>query len=464
MRGAQILILLLVCVVAVPAAAAAKKRTIPPTTVEGNVLVYRVKLDSGAKVHSAWLKGPSDTYRLRLAAVRRSLVRHRVRVHISRAVRRELGDRPQLVLEVKTPSSGGGSHSGDSTTTGGHADNGPAPSSAEVKATVGISPAVPVESDPIPDECTRYASPGGSDSADGSREAPFATAQRLVDTLGPGDTGCLDAGTYHQAILAIQNSGTREQRVVLRSTPGQRALIEGQIWIADNANFVTVAYVDNDATTTDLPAPRPSPVVNGDDALFYGIDVWSRNSVCFYLGDSEWGVAYRTVIRHNRIHDCGESGTNHRHGIYMADAVDAVIEENAIYDNPDRGIQLYPYSRGAIIRHNVIDSNGEGIIISGDNGNASSDNLIEENVISNSRLRHDVESWWPTGNPIGQNNEVRDNCIGGGNFGAIEEPEIGFTADDNILTTPTFLDPANKNFGLPTGSPCGAVMDGIQAG
>lgn len=455
-RKTRILIPLLICAAAIPAEASAQERTIPPTTTRNNVVEYRVVVGDNAKAKDAWLKGPSGTHQLRLAPLRRSLARHRVRIHLSPAIRRGLGGPPQLVINVAPPVSGGGAGSQpESGQTGGPA--------TQEHPTVGLSQGVPVESNPIPSDCTRYASPGGSDSADGSREAPFATAQKLVDTLGPGDVGCLDAGTYQQGILAIRNSGTATERVVLRSTPGQRALIEGQIWIVDSANFATVAYVDNDATTTAFPVARPSPVVNGDDALFYGMNVYSQNTVCFFLGDREWGTAYRTVIRHNRIHNCGEPGTNHRHGIYMADAVDAVIEENAIYDNPDRGIQLYPYSQGAIIRHNVIDSNGEGVDISGDHGYASNGNLVEGNVITNSKLSYNIRSWWPEGNPVGYDNVVRGNCIGGG-FGAIEEPEIGFAAHNNIFTVPTFRDHADKNFSLPTGSPCADVMDEVNVG
>ncbi|HEU0019697.1 MAG TPA: hypothetical protein VFQ14_05335, partial [Thermoleophilaceae bacterium] len=44
--------------------------------------------------------------------------------------------------------------------------------------------------------CSRVASPLGSDSGAGSEAQPFKTAQRLADSLAPGQVGCLRAGSY----------------------------------------------------------------------------------------------------------------------------------------------------------------------------------------------------------------------------------------------------------------------------
>ena len=47
--------------------------------------------------------------------------------------------------------------------------------------------------------CDRVAAPSGSDAAAGTESAPYATAQKLADSLSAGQTGCLRAGTYRQA-------------------------------------------------------------------------------------------------------------------------------------------------------------------------------------------------------------------------------------------------------------------------
>jgi hypothetical protein len=45
----------------------------------------------------------------------------------------------------------------------------------------------------------------------------------------------------------------------------------------------------------------------------------------------------------DRMHDCGRlPPTNHDHGVYVEGAVDTVISDSLIYDNANRGIQLFP--------------------------------------------------------------------------------------------------------------------------
>lgn len=325
-----------------------------------------------------------------------------------------------------------------------------------------IQPIAP-EPDPVSRRCTRWADPAGDDRATGARKQPFRTAQKLVDSLNAGDIGCLNRGTYDQRILALRHSGTSGSGIVLRSTPGQRALVTGQIWVSEGANFVTVAHLDHDATF-DESWPRPSPVINGDDSLFYDIDVWSDNGVCFYIGDQEWGLAHRTVLRRNHIHDCGQPGSNKRHGIYLAQGVDTLIEQNWIYDNPDRGIQFYPNATGTVVRGNVIDNNGEGIIFSGAYGWAASGNRVEGNYITNSHFRNDVESWYPDGNPLGVGNTVEGNCVYGGRFGTIDTSAGGFTERGNAITDPLYADAAVHDWRVRADSPCATlVLSGRQS-
>ena len=116
-----------------------------------------------------------------------------------------------------------------------------------------------------------------------------------------------------------------------------------------------------------------------------------------------------------------------------------MITNNFIYDNADRGIQLYPDAQGSTIANNVIDGNGEGIIFSGDSGLASSNNVVRRNVISNSRVRYNVESWWPNGNPVGTGNLASDNCLWNGTQGNVAD-QVGFTASNNVVANPGYSD------------------------
>src|SRR5262249_17940258 len=142
------------------------------------------------------------------------------------------------------------------------------------------------------------------------------------------------------------------------------------------------------------PARSPSPTVLGDRAVFRNDDVTNENTdICFILGSLTRGFASEgTVIDGNRIHNCGKLPSQNRdHGLYLEFARDTQITRNEIYDNADRGIQLYPDADGTLIDGNLIVGNGEGIIFSGDGTLTSDDNIVRNNVIANSRDRYNVE-------------------------------------------------------------------------
>src|SRR2546423_5420476 len=68
--------------------------------------------------------------------------------------------------------------------------------------------------------CTRVAAPGGSDSAAGTEAAPFASAQQLVDSLGPGDVGCLRQGPYQEDVTVNHGGSADDSALLVRSFPG----------------------------------------------------------------------------------------------------------------------------------------------------------------------------------------------------------------------------------------------------
>ena len=301
--------------------------------------------------------------------------------------------------------------------------------------------------------CDRYAATTGSDAAAGTSGAPYRTAQKLLDSLSAGQTGCLVAGTYNES-LRVNHGGAPGSPIRLTSAAGGRATVVGRLYVPDSSNDVVVADLNLDGTNA---SNLPSPTVDGDRVTFTGNDVTDDHTgICFDLGSVSWGTAVDVVLDGNRIHDCGRlpyGSTNHDHGIYVESTRHAVITNNYIYDNADRGIQLYPDAQGSTIENNVIDGNGEGIIFSGDSGLASSNNVASENIISNSRVRYNVESWWPTGNPVGTGNLATSNCLWNGTQGNVAD-QVGFSASNNTVANPLYADRTAKNFALASGSPC----------
>jgi parallel beta-helix repeat protein len=328
-------------------------------------------------------------------------------------------------------------------------------------AAVGTAPAASASAA----ECDKVAAPGGSNSAAGTEAAPYATFQKLVDSLAPGQNGCLRGGTYRETNVTVGRGGTGpDARVTVRSYPGEQAVHVGRLYVTDKANWMTFERLvlnGRDGASCGADCWLPSPTVNGDDVVFQDNEVTNDNTtICFNLGHSAYGTARRVIIRRNRIHNCGLlPATNHHHGIYLSESEDVQILDNVIYDNADRGIQLYPNADRTIVRGNILDGNGQGVIFSGVGGSVSEDNVVENNVITNAQLRYNVESYFPDG--TGNGNVARNNCLYGGARGNVG-PQQGFTAIRNLIVDPLYQDRGAKDFRLRPGSPCAAVLAGAE--
>jgi Right handed beta helix region len=309
--------------------------------------------------------------------------------------------------------------------------------------------------------CNLVASPSGSDSAAGTLSAPFQTAQKLASSLAPGETGCLEAGTYNENVT-FRSGGTAAAPITLTSYPGQAATIVGRIYVAEGADYTTLTGLDLDGAN---PGLLESPTIDANHVTFSYDDVTNDHTgICFGIGSATWGWATDTLITHDRVHDCGQlPATNLQHAFYIGGATDTTIEWNLIYANADRGIQLYPEALGTTIDHNIIDDNGEGILISGAEGVASSDTNVYDNVISNANQRHDVESYWPAGNPVGTGNTVHDNCVWGGVEGTIDTSSGGYTASGNLTVNPQFVNAAAHDYEMNPASPCLSLVGDVQA-
>ena len=294
--------------------------------------------------------------------------------------------------------------------------------------------------------CDRFASPGRG------------AVQRLVDSLRPGQVGCLRDGTYRGSVT-IRRAGRPGRPITLRPQPGAQARLVGALTVTRRAADVVVRGLYFDGRNRD---DDPSPIVNGRRIVFVDNDVTNRHTaICFALGNPRFGVARDVTIQRNRIHDCGRlPATNLDQGVYGAVARGTRIVGNWIYENADQGVQLYPNARGTLVAGNVIDGNGEGIIFGGAERVAARDNLVRGNVISNSRIRNNVE--WHFDGPVGQGNVLSRNCIGGGvrdeGNGGILEPQIGFTAVDNVVAQPSFR--ALGDYRLTPDSSCTRVFAG----
>ena len=303
--------------------------------------------------------------------------------------------------------------------------------------------------------CSFYAAPDGSDANTGTSSSPFATVGRLASALAPGQTGCLAAGATFVGNVSLSHGGQPGAPIVLTSAdPASPATIKGRIVTFPGGDWITFTQLKLDGVNT---GALPSPTVGSDHVTFSNDDVTNEHTaICFDLINSTtWGVAHYTTIDSSRVHDCGElPSTNQDHGIYVSGYY-ATITNNYIYDNADRGVQLRGSQNGTI-QHNVIDGNGEGVIF-GDEVTANND--VSANIVSNSNIRWNAESYWGSG-PVGTGNSFHDNCVWASNSdsyydsqGGVDGPN-GFSTSANTIGNPLYVNAAAANFAIPAGSPC----------
>lgn len=309
--------------------------------------------------------------------------------------------------------------------------------------------------------CDLVAASNGSDSAAGTVDAPLKNVQTLVDSLGAGQTGCLRDGNYSDRDNEIEID---TPNVTLTSFPGERATVTGRVWISKTGDGVTISNLDLNGKN---PTVLPSPTVNADDVVISDNDITNDDTaICVSLGSADsYGRAARTLVEGNSIHNCGVMpATNQDHGIYVNSSDDAIIRNNYIYDNADRGIQLYPSSQGTLITGNVIDGNGEGVIFGGSETSASHDNVVENNVITNSKIRDNIDASW--GGPVGTGNVARNNCVGGGAYddgdGGILDGHKGFSTSNNLIQVPQFVNAKGGNYSIADNSPCADILAGAK--
>jgi parallel beta-helix repeat protein len=273
--------------------------------------------------------------------------------------------------------------------------------------------------------------PSSANAAACDKTIASESLQAFTSGLQPGETGCLTGTRQGGVTISAQD-------ITLRSAPGTLATIQGgQIRFAQTAYGGTLTKLRLLGDPTYL-----TPLIYASAVTISHNDITGPN-ICVHV--DRYGSApipYGVKIIGNYIHDCGHfPPTNFDHGIYLSDSTDAIVKNNVIVRNADRGVQLYPNANGTRIIGNVIDSNGEGIIF----GDYSTNNRVVGNIISHPLLRFGVEAIsFP-----GATNLIKDNCLWTHQLGYYAGipigsgimppgPSVGFTARDNLVQEPDF--------------------------
>lgn len=309
--------------------------------------------------------------------------------------------------------------------------------------------------------CDRYAGAFGSDAAAGTATQPYRTAQRLSDSLEPGQTGCLLEGTYTDQVtgpyvLNFRKGGRLGAPVSIRSVPGQRALLRGIIQVPRDSNYVTISDVDIDARRV-TPDESVGIQILSEDFTLQDSTITNRSqAICMVVGMPGWGKAVRTVIQRNTFRDCGGTDNLLEHSAYIEWTDGVLITENVFLRSGAYAVHLYPDAHNVTVSHNVMVGNGGGVIFAGEGDTATTDTVVEQNIITDSKRRPGIEAWW--GGPKGSANVARDNCLIRNARAQVDLAGGGYAATDNIIADPGFRDPARGDYRLAPNSPCLGVV------
>ena len=222
-----------------------------------------------------------------------------------------------------------------------------------------------------------YVATWGNDANPGTQAAPWATLQHAVQSIAPGDTIYVRAGTYVGCRITNLNSGSGQPGApkTLRSYPSETVLLNAPGPVNKQNSTVEVEGVDG-VELTDW-------VIEGFEvtgASFAGIDV---------------RVGRRHVVRDNYSHHNGTIG------IFTAFAYYPTIEYNECsYSTDQHGIYASNSGDYATIVGNLCHHNGRsGIQLNGDRRYTPGDGVMSFNTI--------------------EDNIVWENCIGSGGGGAL---------------------------------------------
>lgn len=151
-----------------------------------------------------------------------------------------------------------------------------------------------------------YVAPsGGSDSNSGAIGAPFATINKGISVMQPGDTLYMRGGTYHQLVrFPTGKQGTPDKWFTMSSYPGEWAIIDGQ----HNLNACLIEAFDMGPTACPKYWKFQHFEVTGGG---------SANGVCPGGGMSFW-TGCHLVFEYLYVHDNYGGGSDNNAGLGIA--------------------------------------------------------------------------------------------------------------------------------------------------
>jgi len=228
-----------------------------------------------------------------------------------------------------------------------------------------------------------YVATTGLDTNAGTSALPWATLQKAVDTIKPGDTAFVMPGTY--AGFRIENSGTAALPKTIRAMATLSAMVNRPG--PRNKHTSNIEMEDFSVTTGYW-------IIDGFDVYAspkYGIDLRHTTTVqvrnCRTRNSKLTGIF--TAFSDHVVIQTNESASNGEHGIYTSNSGDyPTIRSNRIHHNYAAGIHMNgDVTAGgdgeisfAVVEKNTIYENGKG------GGSAINCDGVEDSIFRNNLI------------------------------------------------------------------------------
>lgn len=279
----------------------------------------------------------------------------------------------------------------------------------------------------------------GSDRNTGLCSAPWKTIQKAVDTLRPGQTALVRAGTYRENVF-MERGGTASDRITLRAYAGERVVLRGRLRVG--ASNVRVVGLRIDGRGLELATPLVY-VMGNRGVTLERLEATRSPRSGILVGNNARDV---TVIA-CWVHD---NGTRAKldHGLVLARGSGGRVESNLVEHNRAGGILLYPEWDNALVNQNTVIGNGSfGVLVGGEQ--TTSDRILVVNNIVAYNGGQGIRTFWR--NRVGRGNAAAYNLIWGNAEDDVSR--TGIEQHGNFHAAPRFLDLAAGDFRLQRRSP-----------
>jgi Right handed beta helix region/Protein of unknown function (DUF1565) len=301
---------------------------------------------------------------------------------------------------------------------------------------------------------TYYVSRNGRDRNRGTRNHPWRTIQKALNTLKPGQKAFVRRGIY-SANLLMSRHGRASAPITIAAYPHERVVLRPgsggdsyPITIDSGAYFrlhgFTIERASGISSANVYITGTANHVELSGNIIRYG----QNNGV---LTDSTTSHVY---ILGNRIYDNGSQQTQdagyQSHGIYLEGAND-LVANNVIYDHPyGFGLQIYPVNHQTVVVDNtIVASDHSAIVLGADDTGDISDIIIRNNILYGDNFGIEQYANCPLGS-VADHNLV---------FAYHEAPIMGgcgsglSTHGGNFFANPLFVNYTGHNFKIRSGSP-----------